>query len=148
MWHAQALEHAGGFLQRLARSLGLGVRQPLPGQKVAAGGVEGPLQLEPDPLRPPEELGSLEWVGGGCPERVEGRGLADRVAQALGQAAGLVGRFPSLLELAGLEERERARRDGLDRLRDEAGALAYVERLVERRNGAGEVAAVAQGHGQ
>ena len=66
-----------------------------------------------------------------------------------GSAGGRQGPRPpcgvlSLLHPPGDREDERARGHRLDRLGDQAGALADVERLGEDRLGAAEVAAVAQ----
>ena len=61
---------------------------------------------------------------------------------------GLLGRLAGAVGAPAERERDRAGGDRLDRLRDQPGALADVERLGERGLGARVVAAVAQRGGE
>jgi hypothetical protein len=64
--------------------------------------------------------------------------------QAPGEPLGLLGRRASLLVAARQRQNHRSGRDRLDRLRDQPGALADVERLHQLGLGPREVAALAQ----
>src|SRR2546423_5184524 len=104
-------------------------------QQVADRDVERPPEARPELARlrhlPPALLG----VAFGRRKRLQGGGLPDRVVKALSEMPGLLRGLARLLSLAGDLERDRARRHRLDRLCDQAGPFADVERPVELVDG-------------
>ena len=126
-------------------ALGVARAQHLAGQQAAAGGLERPVRA---PARRSRASASSSAARPGprrtrpvppAPRRGRSGSAGARPAAAASSAA-------SRGRLAAVRERQDhgARRRGLDRLRDQAGALAHVERAVERAGAPREVAAVAQ----
>src|SRR5207248_10399959 len=76
---------------------------------------------------------------------LERSGAADGVWKPLREASGLPGELARLVPLAVESQIDRARGGRLNRLRDEPGALADVERLRKRRERPRDVPGVAQG---
>src|SRR5205814_2005423 len=120
----------------------LAAAQPPPHRELAARGLERTPQSLPGGAR---LLQVLERVGHytGHAARLQHGGLAQRVVDALGKRRGALGSFERELRLAALREHERAQAGGVDRVADQARALAHLERLRQRGVGLGELAGVA-----
>src|SRR6476620_7518070 len=138
-----ALRLGGSPLERLAGLVGLRVAQQAPAQVVATGGVERSAERLPRGAGLSQRGARLVWIGRPGTPGLEARCLADRVTEPVGEPLCLVGGFPRRVRPLGESQIDGARRDRLDRLSDEAGALAEVESAGELSVGVGVVAALA-----
>src|SRR5206468_7588225 len=93
MVHPVALGFGGGVLQRLARLRGVRLSQEAPAQVLAPRGIEWAPERLPGLAGLLERGARLPGVGGRSSASLQARRLADRVAQAVGEALGLLRRF-------------------------------------------------------
>ena len=141
---AVALRLRRGQLERLARLLRIRLAQQAPPQVLAAGGIERAAEPLPRGAGLRQRGARLVRIGRHRPPGLEARGLADRVAQPVREPLRLVGGLAGGVEPPGQGKVHGAGGDRLDRLGDQARALAEVERARQLGVGVRVIAALAQ----